>query len=95
MRNEKTLSWFLKACSAAALVTFTNGLTIKLLWLWFMVPLGARSIAVAHAAGLGIAAGFLKSKGVEDSPNLDRFISDAIAVALTALIMGGICRLFM
>ena len=43
---------------------FMHGLAIKLMWGWFMVPLGLPSIGFVHAVGLGLFTHYLTWKQV-------------------------------
>ncbi len=77
-----------------ACLTMWQGYVLTILWGWFIVPLGAPTIGVAHA--VGFAAMFvLRGRGRDDNRTvMQAFLSAVITTAL-ALGVGAIAHAFM
>ena len=61
------LGVFIVMLGIATMITaaiFMHGLAIKLMWGWFVVPLGLSSIGFVHAIGLGLFTHYLTWKQV-------------------------------
>lgn len=52
---------FLHGLIATPILGMLNGFVLSQLWAWFVVPLGAQPIGVAHAMGLGVLVGLFLS----------------------------------
>ena len=77
-----------------------SGLVIKLLWGWFIVPLGVIPISIIHAIGIDIVVSLIAPSTTKDTDNMSvsEFITYLIKVItkpLTYLLMGFIVKLFM
>ena len=69
--------------------------TISTLWAWFVVPLGVKSIGMAHAYGLSVIVSvFMGARGLggQDSKTV---LIQGVLVNIFALIFGGIAVNFM
>jgi len=69
--------------------------TISTLWAWFVVPLGVKSIGMAHAYGLSVIVSvFMGTRGLggQDSKTV---LTQGVLVNIFALIFGGIAVNFM
>ncbi|MDP1688621.1 MAG: hypothetical protein Q8L47_00620 [bacterium] len=78
-------------------ILFSNGLALKLLWGWFMVPIfGLPLISLAEAIGICLIVGFLTSQYIpkKDEENNEALIH-SIASPVTAIVFGWIIHLFM
>ena len=69
--------------------------TISTLWAWFVVPLGVKSIGLAHAYGLSVIVSvFMGSRGLGGSDSTTVLIQ-GVMINIIALIFGGIAVNFM
>lgn len=69
--------------------------TISTLWAWFVVPLGVKSIGMAHAYGLGtVVSVFMGTRGLGDS-DTSTILVQGVLLNIIALIFGGIAVNFM
>ena len=81
--------------SLIAAAILVHGFVLKLMWAWFLIPLGLPALGLAHACGLGLLARYLtwqrmpKSEDDEDA-NMRRlalnFIYPCIILSLGAII---------
>lgn len=73
-----------------------SGFVIKILWIWFMVPLGIIEISLAHAIGIDIIITFLVSPSFDiENKTTTELISKMISKPATMLFMGFIAKGFM
>lgn len=69
--------------------------TISTLWGWFVVPLGVKSVTMAHAYGLStMVTVFMGMRGLQGS-NSGEVLAGGIILNILALIFGGIAVQFM
>lgn len=81
----------------AILTVLAAAFTLSTLWGWFIVPLGAPAIGLAHAAGISVMLTYLKMRQVkqkDERPFLDK-VSDAYGRMIVVLLLGYIIKLFM
>jgi len=52
-----------------------NGLLLKAMWGWFMVPLGLRPVGVAHALGISLLVGMLTGPHPSEESSVKMLIS--------------------
>lgn len=80
------------------LVFLIKGFVLAQFWVWFVVPLGAEPISIAHAAGLGLLAELVngsKAESIDSAEELlGKFIVSVVPTALV-FIVGWIVSLFM
>lgn len=100
--SARDTSWGALACAAALAVPLTiyRGWTIKLLWGWFVVPIGAPPIGMAVGLGLGALTYLLTSDGAHSDENADwrwcvRMLSRSLSVTSGALIGGFVYSWFL
>ena len=68
--------------------------TISTLWAWFVVPLGVKSIGMAHAYGLSVIVSvFMGSRGLGGETSA--VLIQGVLINIFALIFGGIAVNFM
>jgi hypothetical protein len=77
-----------------------NGAVISILWGWFIVPLGAPPLTVAHAIGVSLLIGFIRHKEWKRTPQPNMVeVMEKIGVFLMsgplALVMGYVIKEFM
>jgi len=90
----KTLVGFI----ADLISTVIHGWVLSLLWLWFLVPLGLPTLAIAHAIGIGVLVGLLTNQYI---PNRDseeeilNMVAHSICQPLILLTIGYIAKSFM
>lgn len=80
-----------------ALVAAADGYVLSHLWLWFVVPLGAPSISVPHACGIGLLVRCLRPVHVDqlqkaDDHNPALFLLKILATPFGMLGFGWILR---
>ena len=69
--------------------------TISTLWAWFVVPLGVKSIGMAHAYGLSVIVSvFMGTRGLGNS-DTSTILVQGVVLNIIALIFGGIAVNFM
>lgn len=69
--------------------------TISTLWAWFVVPLGVKSIGMAHAYGLSmIVSVFMGTRGLGNA-KATTLLTQGVVLYILALIFGGIAVNFM
>ena len=59
-KEEMSLALIIFTLLAFPFAVVIYGLLLKVLWGWFIVPLGVQAIGVAHALGLVLLFGFLR-----------------------------------
>jgi uncharacterized membrane protein len=73
-----------------------RGYVLTVMWAWFVMPLGARPLGVAHAIGLAMLVGFLTHPAKSDPA---RKVMDAVVTAFLApaiaLALGWVVHSFM
>ena len=72
-----------------------RGLVLKILWGWFIVPLGVISIGISHALGISIIITFITFKKPAEDTKWEEVIMGSIGVSGFALLLGYIFQLFM
>ena len=65
------------------------GVVLKSLWTWFVVPLGAPPIGIAHAVGLSVVVTVFKSIRVGDDDDEPGPVVKAIIVAVVLMALWG------
>lgn len=87
---------FLGAILVVIGTTIFRGLTLSVLWGWFIVPLGVVSIGIPMAIGIAMIIGFVT---YQDVTTKDRSLGEAFGISifqcLFALAVGYILTLFM
>ena len=79
-------------------LTLYRGWILLLLWGWFIIPLGAPGITMAHALGISLIIGFITSHYDSRKKTQDEKIEEAIAtfaMPTLGLVMGWIFHAFM
>lgn len=99
MKALAVIGIVLGAITAIALFAIYNAWVLSILWGWFIVPLGVKSLSIAHAYGVTLVAGlFLSTRGIKENKNQDDRISSLITwliLPLVALFFGWIAVGFM
>ena len=74
-----------------------DGLALKLLWGWFMVPtFGLPVISLVQAIGIGIVISFLTQQHIpRDEEQQTEMMVFTVVVPVLAIIIGGVAHLFM
>lgn len=72
-----------------------KGFVLKVLWGWFIVPLGVVAITIPNALGLSVIIAFLIYTIPSKKINLEELMTYSIGVSLFALLFGFIVQLFM
>ena len=74
-----------------------NGVALKLLWGWFMVPtLGLPVISLVQAIGIGIVIGFLTQQHIpRDEDEKKELLVFEVLTPVLAIAIGWIVHLFM
>lgn len=81
----------------ALLSTFLCGFVVKMLWAWYVVPLGLPAITLIHAIGIDFLITFLCMQGYREPVQNTfwlRFIYSIVA-GLVTLFFGFVFHLFM
>lgn len=59
--------------ASVAVIAIWWGYALSILWAWFIVPLGASPLSVAHAYGVTLVAGLLMgTRGINAKQNEDK-----------------------
>ena len=99
MEGLKVVALVLGILTAGLLFAVYNAWVLSILWGWFIVPLGVKSLSIAHAYGVTLVAGlFLSTRGIKENKNQDDWISSLITwliLPLAALFFGWIAVSFM
>lgn len=69
--------------------------TISTLWGWFIVPLGVKSIGLAHAYGIGVLVTIFQGARGLSNTNTTNTLVTGIILNIIALLFGGIAVQFM
>ena len=76
-----------------------NAWVLTILWGWFIVPLGVKSLSIAHAYGFTLVTGLiLSNRGVKENKGKDDWVSSIVTwllLPLVALFFGWIAVGFM
>ena len=74
-----------------------DGVALKLLWGWFMVPtFGLPTVSLAQAIGISIIVGFLTHQHIpRDDIEQRKLLLYQVVVPILAIFTGGIVHLFM
>lgn len=75
-------------------VALLDGWAVMSLWRWFIIPLGASRISLAHAIGISIFANLLTARyrRLEDDAEVAERIAYAFAAPLMALLLGWVVQ---
>lgn len=73
---------------------YVSGWTFKTLWDWFVVPLGFRTILIAHAWGLSLFIGYLKFRRSDIKNEQDDALAEALGGIVASLLMVGMTLMF-
>ncbi len=71
------------------------GFVIKIMWVWFMVPLGLPAISLAHAIGIDVLITFIVIPSVNEDRSMSDIISSFIFRPVFVLLIGFIAKSFM
>lgn len=84
------------------LASILSGVALETLWYWFIVPLGAPDLSIAHAMGVAAVVHFITYKKVrqeKDTRNTSEIILSAVGEHLiligTFLLFGYVIKSFM
>lgn len=69
----KTLGKVIGYVTLVAIMVILGSFTVQTLWGWFIVPLGAKAIGMAHAYGLMVIAMYLKFKNIKREKKVDDY----------------------
>ncbi len=72
-----------------------KGFVLKVLWGWFIVPLGVIAITIPNALGLSVIIAFLIHTIPSKKIKLEEIMTYSIGISLFALLFGFIVQLFM
>lgn len=78
---------------AALLLMFYGAFVVMALWGWFVVPLGAPPINMAHAFGLAAFAGMMQNTTVPESKRPSDYIAVLFIKYTLCLVVGGLASL--
>lgn len=80
----------------SAVLTVVCGITIMLLWRWYIVPIGLPKIGFVNAIGIDMFVTFITTAEVKEhtTPYLNRWVTNII-FALTTLVLGWVFHFFM
>lgn len=99
MEGLKVVALVLGILTAGLLFAVYNAWVLTVLWTWFIVPLGAKALTIAHAYGLTLVAGlFMGQRGIKQNNTKEDWVSSIITwilIPLTALFFGWIAVGFM
>lgn len=88
MKGLAVIGIVLGAITALALFAIYNAWVLSILWGWFIVPLGVKSLSIAHAYGLTLVTGLiLSNRGIKENKNQDDWISSVITWLLIPLVV--------
>ncbi len=71
-----------------------SGVALETLWYWFIVPLGAPNIGVAHAMGIALIVHFLIFKQPDEKENKKDLPELLVGMVLQHLLVVGVFLLF-
>ena len=96
-KNDITLIGCLGVFAGIATSIFFNGIAIKYLWLWFIVPLGVLPITILHSLGISLMVSLLLSNVSRNSNGDDvtQAVASSILFSMIITIFGYIIHLFM
>lgn len=103
MKSDSPPGWLVLTCVALGIGSaFFGAYVFCVMWDWFIVPLGMKSISMAHAFGIRgfyqyITASFVPRK-IEDEDKTDALIKATVTLVfapLFTLAFGAFVRLFM
>jgi len=85
------------ALAITAPIAMWWGYVLSVMWGWFLVPLGAPEIGVAHAIGIaGLVAMMAKnSNASKDYKSLSGKVAEAFVAPLVTLAIGWVAKTFM
>lgn len=83
---------------AMSALTVWEGFVLKVLWAWFLLPLGLPAIGMAHAVGISALVGLLAHQAppdLNDDDRLHKVFQWAVCGPIAALALGWIAKQFM
>lgn len=99
MKALSVIGLIIAAIVGLALYVVYNAWVLTILWGWFIVPLGVKSLSIAHAYGFTIVTGLiLSNRGIKENKGKDDWVSSIITwllLPLVALFFGWIAVGFM
>lgn len=99
MKALAVIGIVLGAITAIALFAIYNAWVLSILWGWFIVPLGVKSLSIAHAYGFTLVTGLvLSNRGVKENKNQEDWavsVTTWLLIPLAALFFGWIAVGFM
>lgn len=99
MKALSVIGLILGIVTALFLYCIYNAWVLTILWGWFIVPLGIKSLSIAHAYGFTLVTGLiLSNRGIKENKGRDDWVSSIITwllLPLVALFFGWIAVGFM
>lgn len=99
MKALSVIGLILCIVTALFLYCIYNAWVLTILWGWFIVPLGVKSLSIAHAYGFTLVTGLiLSNRGIKENKGKDDWVSSIITwllLPLVALFFGWIAVGFM
>lgn len=99
MKALSVIGLIIAAIVGLALYVVYNAWVLTMLWGWFIVPLGVKSLSIAHAYGFTLVTGLiLSNRGIKENKGKDDWVSSIITwllLPLVALFFGWIAVGFM
>lgn len=79
-----------------AAIIFSYGICLKILWGWFLVPLGIHDISIAHALGIYCLISLITYQYVPNKEGEEyKMIRESITTLIFAMVVGFNAKLFM
>lgn len=72
-----------------------KGFVLKVLWGWFMTPLGVAAISIPQALGISIIVALLIFRVPSKEVKLEEIMTASIGISCFTLLLGYIIHLFM
>lgn len=99
MKALSVIGLIIAAIIGLFLFAIYNAWVLTILWGWFIVPLGVKSLSIAHAYGFTLVTGLiLSNRGIKENKGKDDWVSSIITwllLPLAALFFGWIAVGFM
>ena len=99
MKALSVIGLIIAAIVGVALYAVYNAWVLTILWGWFIVPLGVKSLSIAHAYGFTLLTSLiLGNRGVKENKNKEDWVGTVITwllLPLVALFFGWIAVGFM
>lgn len=91
MKALSVIGLILGGIAALFLYCIYNAWVLTILWGWFIVPLGVKSLTIAHAYGFTLVTGLiLSTRGIKENKDKGDWVSSII----TWLILPAVALLF-